>query len=213
MILSLSLGIFLGEIVFHHIPEWLVFSKNNNPVTSAIFFGFGIVTLMGFEFILEIVSGKNSEAVSFPLTILLANFLHSLVDGILVSYSFLLGIDIGWMVCVSILVHELPKSISFISLFLYSGFSKRKAVLMVFISGLGVLWGLMIGQVLNYFQLDLAENVFPLTTGILLFLALGKIYPELKAKTGGEKLIPSLLFFILGLGMVYSIRNLLLGGH
>ncbi|MCC5816052.1 MAG: ZIP family metal transporter [Leptospira sp.] len=198
----------------HHIPEWLHFSKNINPFQSSIFLGFGVLVLMGFELLQEVIFSKHDGGeTSFPVTILFGNFFHSLMDGILVVYSFQLSVEVGWLVCVGILMHELPKSISFISIFVYSGIGKIKSTFFVFISGMGILWGMSLGKVMSYLKIDHADNVFPISTGILLFLALSKIYPEVRSKTKGELLIPSLLFFFLGLGIVYTIRNFFSGGY
>lgn len=130
--------------------------------------------------------------------------LHNFIDGFAIGAAFLLSTDAGVLTAVAVGLHELPKEMADFTIYLRSGYSNLKTILLNLTSSLvAVLGGVSVylsrGFVTNYEGYLLA-----LTAGMFLFIALADLIPEMHEGMEGadrKNKIIWLLVFVAGLGV------------
>jgi zinc and cadmium transporter len=136
--------------------------------------------------------------------------LHNFIDGFAIGAAFLLSPSAGVLTALAVGLHELPKEMADFMIYLRSGYSNTKTVLLNLTSSLvAVLGGISVylsrGWVMNYEGYLLA-----MTAGMFLFIALADLIPEMhesmKEADQKNKLVWLLVFAAgLGVGIVSSL--------
>lgn len=133
--------------------------------------------------------------------------LHNFIDGFAIGAAFLVSKEAGVLTAVAVGLHELPKEMADFMIYLRSGYSNTKTLILNLISSLvavvgGVTVYLSRGWVTNYEGYLLA-----MTAGMFLFIALADLIPEMhegmKEENGKNKVV-WLLVFAAGLGVGIS---------
>ena len=97
-------------------------------------------------------------------------------------------------------MHEIPQEVGDFSLLLYSGFSRAKALLFNFLSGLLA----VIGALGFYYFSSAIENLeaigLAFTGGMFIYIAAADLFPEFQKEKGMNKSL--LQFFLLALGIL-----------
>lgn len=130
--------------------------------------------------------------------------LHNFIDGFAIGAAFLLSKEAGVLTAVAVGLHELPKEMADFMIYLRSGYSNIKTILLNLTSSLvAVLGGVTVylsrGWVTQYEGYLLA-----MTAGMFLFIALADLIPEMHehmAGADGKNKIVWLLVFAAGLGV------------
>lgn len=140
------------------------------------------------------------------ILILTGDFVHNFLDGVLIAGAFMLNIATGIFTTITVLLHEIPQEFGDYAVLIHSGFSKKKALLLNFISALSAI----IGGVMGFLLFDFIEGITPYfvlaTAGGFLYIALSDIVPSMHK---GEKkkmlLIESLIFIATMVGFYFLI--------
>jgi zinc and cadmium transporter len=130
--------------------------------------------------------------------------LHNFIDGFAIGAAFLLSKEAGILTAVAVGLHELPKEMADFMIYLRSGYSNLKTLLLNLTSSLvAVLGGVTVylsrGWVTSYEGYLLA-----MTAGMFLFIALADLIPEMHesmAEADGRNKIVWLLVFAAGLSV------------
>lgn len=124
-----------------------------------------------------IKEGHEHEATA--MMILVGDFIHNFVDGIMIAGAFLLDVRAGVITTFSIIAHEIPQEVGDFSVLIHSGYSKFKALLFNFYSSLSAI----LGGVLGYFAFTAVEGIVPYATAIagggFIYVSLSHIVPAL----------------------------------
>jgi len=139
---------------------------------------------------------------------LVGDSIHNFIDGLIIAAAFLTDIPLGISTTIAIAMHEIPQEMGDFGVLIYSGFEKNKALLLNFLVALTVI----LGAVLGYF---LAAGVGPLKMYLLAFAAGGFLYisasdliPEIRKEQSIRKSLISFGYFILGIGLMYWLKNI-----
>jgi zinc and cadmium transporter len=130
--------------------------------------------------------------------------LHNFIDGFAIGAAFLLSKEAGIITAVAVGLHELPKEMADFTIYLRSGYSNLKTVLLNLTSSLvAVLGGVSVylsrGWMTNYEGYLLA-----MTAGMFLFIALADLIPEMHEsmeEADGKNKIVWLMIFAAGLSV------------
>lgn len=130
--------------------------------------------------------------------------LHNFIDGFAIGAAFLLSKEAGILTAVAVGLHELPKEMADFTIYLRSGYSNIKTLLLNLTSSLvAVLGGVTVylsrGIVTNYEGYLLA-----VTAGMFLFIALADLIPEMHEsmeEADQKNKMIWLLVFAAGLGV------------
>ena len=148
---------------------------------------------------------RDSGVKSFALLNLIGDGLHNYLDGIIIMVAFLSGTRNGIIITLAVLFHEFPQEIGDFGILLYGGFSKKKALLFNFISGmialLGGLTAFFLSNTIDMFNLFFLA----FSGGGFLYIASTELMPELIKEKDLKKSIVQALIFICGIILVISI--------
>lgn len=201
MFISLAIGALLGDAFIHLIPE--AFEKISNPTIVSILVITGILIFFIIEkFLHWHHHGEDKEETHIhPVgkLILFTDSFHNLIDGIIIGVSFLISIPIGIATTFAVILHEIPQEVGDFAVLIHSGYSKRKALYLNFISALAAVLGLVIAIIFG----NLAENfvswILPIAAGGFIYIAVADLIPELKETKKINRIVFQLASILLGI--------------
>ncbi|MEM4755611.1 MAG: ZIP family metal transporter [Candidatus Woesearchaeota archaeon] len=215
-IVSFAVGVFLGDIFIHLLPE--AFEEYDTAIT-ATYILFGIV----FSFIVEKIIHWNHRYVhkkdddhkhhphAFAVMNLYGDAFHNFMDGIIIATSYVVSIPVGIATTIAVLLHELPQEIGDFGILLAGGFSKAKAIMFnLLISGTAIL-GTIVGFILIETEGMLAF-LLPFSTGTLLYIVIANLIPQLHKSAHEENSLQISIFqvlvILLGIGAMVALTFL-----
>ncbi len=209
VLVSFSAGALLSGGLFHLLAESLEMVG-----TDAAF----ITLLTGFSlfFVIERFlhwhhchEGK-CDVHAFSYLILIGDGVHNFIDGLVIAASFLISAPFGMITTLLIIGHEIPQELGDFGALVYGGFSRNKALFFNFASQLTC----VIGGVAGFFMSGLGSAtalLLPFAAGGFFYIAASDLIPELHKETDTRKVIPSFIFFLVGIAFMISMK-LLAGG-
>ena len=206
-LVSLSAGTLMGGAFLHLIPEAL-----ERLIPESVF-GIVLISFSVFYLIEKVFHWRHCHEPECPVHTfgymnLVGDSIHNFIDGLIIAAAFLTDIPLGISTTIAIAMHEIPQEMGDFGVLIYSGFEKNKALLLNFLVALTVI----LGAVLGYF---LAAGVGPLKMYLLAFAAGGFLYisasdliPEIRKEQSIRKSLISFGYFILGIGLMYWLKNI-----
>jgi len=151
---------------------------------------------------LDKVVERGGKIKNFALLNLIGDGMHNFLDGIIIMVAFLSGFGNGIVVTLAVLFHELPQEIGDFGILLYGGFSKKKALLFNFGSGLVAVLGGLFSYLLSE-QIELFNFFFlAFSGGGFLYIASTELMPELIKEKNLKKSIVQALVFLCGIILI-----------
>jgi zinc and cadmium transporter len=202
-------GILLGAAFLGMIPKAIVMAE---PVKVTGFILIGIL----FLFILEkIVLWRNCgnkdcdrHSSASSSVALIGDGFHHIIDGIVITSSFLISDEVGIMVSVSIAFHEIPKSLGDLSILIKNGLSRQRAF---WYKVLSVSTALIFG-IVAYFLSNSIKIIIPyvlaFSAASFLYLSMAQLIPEMHRKTSLKDSISQVLLIFLGIAIIYISLHL-----
>ncbi|MFW9901755.1 MAG: ZIP family metal transporter [Candidatus Thorarchaeota archaeon] len=152
---------------------------------------------------------KDPNIKTFVYLNLIGDGMHNFLDGVVILVSFLQGINSGIVITLAVFFHELPQEIGDFGILVYGGFTKKKALIYNFLSGIVAI----LGGVVTLFLTSLLEtfNLFILafSGGGFLYLACVELMPELIEEKNLKKSLTQAFIFIAGIILIISLIILL----
>ena len=136
---------------------------------------------------------------------------HNFIDGLIISAAFLTDIKLGIITSFAIALHEIPQEIGDFSVLLYSGFSRKKALIANFLVALTAVFGGLIGYFLSFQVENITSCLLPFTAGGFIYIAASDLLPEIRKELNFKKSMISFGTFIIGVLMMYLFK--LIGGE
>ena len=140
--------------------------------------------------------------------IFVGDALHNFVDGVIIAAGFLVSVEVGIMVALAIIIHEIPQEIGDFGIFLHSGYSKRKAFILNILSSATAFAGAIFG----YFALQQTEAFVPyvmaFSAASFIYIALADLSPELHKQTKLVHAFQQIILLILGVGVIALVGHL-----
>ncbi len=207
--LYVASGILLGAAFLGMIPKALTIAE---PSKITAFILVGIL----FLFILEkIVLWRNCgntdcdrHSNASSSVALIGDAFHHIIDGIVITSSFLVSTEVGLMVTVSIAFHEIPKSLGDLSILIKNGLSRQRAF---WYKVLSVSTALIFG-VIAYFLSNSIKIIIPyvlsFSAASFLYLSMSQLIPEMHRKTSLKNSISQVLLIFLGIAIIYISLHL-----
>lgn len=206
---SLSAGALLAGAFFHLLPEAIENTEDN--ITKVFLF-----FLLGFIFFLileKIIKWRHCHDYrckihSFGYINLLGDFLHNFIDGIIITSSFFVSANFGFLTTIIIALHEIPQELGDFGVLLYSGFKIKKAIVLNSLTALSC----MLGGIFSYYFISNIYYLVPIFTsfaaGGFLYISSSDLIPIIREKTKIKEFFKSFLIFILGIVLIYLIKIL-----
>ena len=204
---ALASGALLGGAFLHLLPEAME-STDSDSV-----FLWTLLALISFFIIEKIFQWRhchkeNCEVHSFGYMSLFGDGVHNFIDGLIIAAAFLESTNLGLIVSLGVILHEIPQEIGDFSVLLLAGFSKKKAVMM----NLLVAFTSVLGGVIGFFLISASESfmniLLPFAAGGFIYIATSDLIPEIRRERKFIASLRTLSFFLLGAGLMYLLRFL-----
>ena len=207
--IAFAAGTMIGASMFHLLPD--VLSQGIDPLTAFIYVIVGFVAFFVLEKYLhwrhchedDCETHKHIGWINF-----IGNSIHNMIDGMIIFGAFAAGPALGFPVAVSILLHEVPHELGDLGVFVYSGFSRKKSLVINFICQLMAVVGVFVAQALYGWNNSLELFLLPFAAGGLLYIAATDLVPEIHKDKDMIRSVISLLLFVLALVFMYYMKIL-----
>ncbi len=206
LLIGLSAGALIGDAFIHLIPE-ATEGASGDIVPIFIIVGFSMF------FILERLlywhhchEHGNCEVHTFKYMNLIGDGVHNFIDGLVISASFSAGAQIGIATTLAVVVHEIPQEIGDFGVLVYGGFSKRKALLMNFLTALFAIAGAVLGTFLVSWFGEANPILLAFTAGGFIYIGASDLIPELHKEPKIKKSLLAFAFFLAGVVIMFVMK-------
>lgn len=218
-LVSVSVGALVGDALLHLLPEAFSKAANSALVGGFVIGGFIIFLILEHALHWHHSHGEDEENHHHGEEIhshghvgnliVVASAAHNFLDGIIIALGFALGTPIGIATTLAIVLHEIPHEMGDVGLLLYIGWSKRRAIILNFISALFACAGYALVTLLGQYT-DLLQVYLPYflaaAAGGFLYIAGADLIPELR-KNHRSDFVKHIIVILLG---VVAMAGLLL---
>jgi zinc and cadmium transporter len=208
--ISLAIGALLGDAFIHIIPE--AFEGKLGATLSSILIIVGVLLFFVIEkFVHWHHHGEDKDEEHIhPVgkLILFTDGFHNFIDGAIIAASFMVSIPVGIATTIAVVLHEIPQEIGDFAVLIHSGYTKKRALWLNFLSALASVLGLAVVFIFGNIVENVALWFIPIAAGGFIYIAVADLIPELH-KTKNVKHSTIQLGIIL-LGILSMLALLLL---
>ncbi|MBT3720541.1 ZIP family metal transporter [archaeon] len=206
-LLSISVGVLLSTVFMTLLPEAM---EEGYSLGIAINILFGFLVMFVLEkFVHWHHSTKHEHddcghghAYNLAPVNLIGDAIHNFIDGLVIAGSFAVDVTVGITTSISIIFHELPQEIADFGVLLYSGYSKKKAMLFNFISATTAILGTVVGILLADTAFHFEKFILPFAAGTFLYISATNLLPQLHRHCKLKETFQHMLAIILGILIV-----------
>jgi zinc and cadmium transporter len=222
VLVSYAIGALLGASLLEVLPEAVKMGGDIGTVAKALLGGillfFLLEKLVLWRHCHEDVCEAHSSSHGHDhgrsgLMITVGDTFHNFVDGIIIAGAFLVDLRLGVVTALAIIAHEIPQEIGDFLILLHSGYTRTKALLLNFLTGVATLIGALVG----YYALSMLEGWTPILLGMggasMLYVAMSDLIPGLHKRAEIGATLQQLVLIGLGIGSVALAGYLIGDGH
>jgi zinc and cadmium transporter len=213
ILVAFSAGALIGGAFLHLIPEAILeMSVDETSLLTA--FTYLLVGFCTFFVLEQVIRWHHHHTTSHPkimplsYLVLLSDGVHNFIDGLIIAASFTVSFSIGIVTALAIALHEIPQEIGDFGVLIYGGVQKRKALLLNFISASTVLFGGIVGYLLQNWIGESIVFLLPFAAGIFIYIAGSDLIPEIRFKENPTQSLLRFIVFIAGIGVMLILRFL-----
>ena len=140
--------------------------------------------------------------------VIVGDGVHNFIDGIIIAVAFITSIPLGITTALAVAAHEVPQEIADMGILLANGVSKRRALLLNFLSALTALIGAFFALTFSELIIKYLYIFLAVAAGHFIYIAAADLIPELHESTKEDRRSYQIFFFILGILAVYSFTRL-----
>lgn len=181
ILVSLAVGALLGDAFIHLIPE--AFESSENPTMVSLLIIAGILAFFVLEkFLHWHHHGEDTEETHVhPVgkLVLFSDGVHNFIDGIIIGTSFLASTSLGVATTIAVILHEIPQEIGDFAVLLHSGYTRKRALWLNFLSALMAVLGTVVAFLFGNLAETFSVMVLPLAAGGFIYIAVADLIPEL----------------------------------
>ena len=208
--MSLAAGVLLGEVFLHILPE-ITEETGMTAVTSmgiliGILASFVIEKIIHWNHCHVLPSSEHHHPVG--MLALVGDGIHNTVDGALIAGSFLVSSELGIATTIAIALHEIPQEISDYALLIYSGYTRKAALLWNFCSALTAIIGALIVLLSRSEHPEFLTILMAFAAGNFLYIAGADLIPELHKETRLRSALIQLILICIGIGLMQTLTTL-----
>jgi zinc and cadmium transporter len=194
----------MGGAFLHLLPE-SVELREGLDVFLFVLVGFALFFLIEKVLHWRHCHKGECQVHTFTYMNLIGDSIHNFIDGLIMATSFVISIPLGMTTTMAIALHEIPQEIGDFGVLIYGGFTKKKALILNFLTALTAVLGGLIG----FFISNMVENVklfiLPFAAGGFLYIAASDLIPEIRKETSLKKSMIYFGIFILGIFIMYAV--------
>ena len=134
--------------------------------------------------------------------------MHNFIDGIAIAGAYLVNIPVGIATTIAVIIHEVPQELADFGVLLYAGYSKKKALLLNFLSATVAILGAVVGIILGSRAEVFAQWILPFAAGGFLYIAGSNLIPELHKECDLRESVIHFIALLVGIGLMVLLRGL-----
>lgn len=207
-LVAFSAGSLIGGALFHMLPASI--EQLGDPLFASILAVAGFTLFFVLEHFLHWhqchLPEHQHQHHHKPLVtlIVLGDGLHNFIGGLAIGGTFLIDVRLGIASWLAAAAHEIPQELGDFGVLVHGGLSKRKALLVNFLSASTFLVGGLVTYVLST-SIDVAWLV-AFAAGNFLYIGASDLVPEVHKKIDDATGFKLVLAFLAGLGMLLFVR-------
>ncbi|MFC1801745.1 ZIP family metal transporter [Nanoarchaeota archaeon] len=216
-LVSFAVGALLAGAFLHILPEAI-----ESGAEPHIIFGFVLLGMIIFYMIEKFMwwhhchhsphKACKHRKKSVAYLNLIGDGIHNILDGAIIATTYLASIPLGVITTLAVISHEVPQEIGDFGILVFGGFSKFKALMWNFISGLtAVIGGLGVYFLASRFEGALIY-LMGLSAGSFIYIAGVDLIPHLHEEKEMKKSIVQFGFILAGIAVIV-VMNLFLHAH
>lgn len=205
-LVGFSAGALLGDAFIHLLPEII---GQGYGFSAALYILGGILIFFVLE---KFVHWQHCHAPitkthvhSFAYMNLVGDGLHNFIDGLIIAASYIVSIPVGIATTLAVILHEIPQEMGDLGVMLYAGFSRIKAVILHFMTGLVAVLGTLAGLLLNDVLANSELFLLSVAIGGFIYVAASDLIPELHKETDAKKSLMQIISFIVGIFIMLAL--------
>lgn len=203
--ISLSAGAMMGGAFLHLLPE------ASEKINNSLMFGIVLFSFILFFLIEKVLHWRHChkghcEVHTFGHMSLFGDAFHNFIDGLAIAGTFMIDVKLGIITSLAIALHEIPQEIGDFGVLLYSGFSRKKALISNFLVALTAVLGGIIGYFLSLQIENMTSYLLPFTAGGFIYIAASDLMPEIKKETNLKKSMVSFGVFLAGIAIMFLVK-------
>jgi zinc and cadmium transporter len=200
-LVAFSAGSLIGAAFLHLLPEAMEKSFGIEMFLSVLF---GYIS---FFFLEKFLLWHHCHEVEHVHTLgyvnLISDSIHNFVDGLIIAASFLSSTSLGIISSLAVIFHEIPQEIGDLGVLLFSGFKKKKALILNFIVALAALAGGIVGFFISSHVEKFTSLLLPFAAGSFIYISSSDMIPEIRKIEGLKNSFSIFLVFLLGILLMY----------
>jgi zinc and cadmium transporter len=203
-LVSLSAGALMGGAFLHLMPE------ASEQIEPQSVFGIFLISFVAFFLIEKILHWRHCHKAdcsvhTFGYMNLIGDSIHNFIDGLVIAGAFMIDVSLGIATTLAVAIHEIPQEIGDYGVLVHSGLSNKKALILNYIVACTV----VVGGVVGYFSFSHLEifipYLLPFAAGGFVYIAASDLMPEIRKETNLKKSIGTVLVFIVGIMLMYTM--------
>ena len=209
LFISLAVGALLGDAFIHLIPE--AFENFSDPSVASLLIISGIILFLIIEKFLhwhhhdDDTEKNHIHPHPVGKLLLFTDGFHNLIDGIIIGVSFLVSIPIGIATTLAVVLHEIPQELGDFAVLIHSGYEKKKALWLNFLSALMSVFGLLIALIFGSVAETFSLWVLPIAAGGFIYIAVADLIPELQKTKRLKYSIFQILTVFIGISAMVAL--------
>lgn len=212
-LVSFSAGGLLGDALLHLLPEAAeeaggLTTRISLYVLSGLVVTFTLEKLIHWHHHNVAEEHEHYHVAPFAWTNLAGDFIHNIVDGMIIAGSFLVSIPVGIATTIAVVFHEIPQEFGDFAVLLHAGFSRARALLFNFFSALGAALGAAVALIAGAASEAFLAFLVPFAVGNFLYVAGSDLIPELHKANDTRRSLLQLAALLAGIGVMIALLAL-----
>lgn len=207
LLIAFSAGALIGGAFLHLIPE-AIEKSNPQEVFILVLAGFVLFFLLEKYLYWRHCHDGICDVHTFSYLNLIGDGLHNFIDGLVIAGSFIASLRLGIFTTLLVIIHEIPQELGDFGVLVYGGFSRQKALFYNFLSALTAFGGAILGYFLSTKISGFSYILLSFTAGGFIYISSSDLIPEIHKETEQKKSFLSLVFFLLGIALMFILRKL-----
>lgn len=206
---SLAAGAMFGDAFIHILPE--SFAEPERKLLTSSYVLSGILTFFILEKFLHWRHAHHVEnagvdtVAAFGYLNLFADGAHNLIDGMLIGAAYTVGLSLGLATTIAIILHEIPQELGDFGVLIHAGFSRRRALMFNFLSGLLAVVGAIVSLLASEHVMTFSAFMLPFTAGGFIYIAGSDLLPELQKERKPWRSAQQLISLVCGVALMYFL--------
>lgn len=166
----------------------------------------GLLGMLAFDYsLLSYGRSRDSGIKPVGYMVLLSDGLENFLDGLVIGTAYLISVPLGIATTMAVFAHEIPVEMGDFAVLTRSGFNRKKALLLNFLSGLVSVVGVAIALFAGNLVPSFAAYATPIAAGAFLYIAGSALLPQIRENSSPKDKLISFVMILLGVGIMALI--------